>query len=378
MIADWFKPADPADAKAKGGASTSSGNAADSAAAASAAAEESKRKAEYAQKRREEEPSIRRELSDDEVAERRAAAMRRKLASSASGPSPQGEGTTFEGMFRPLNSLLMGENMGHFHEGIEVNTQRQMHNMMVASKLAVGSPQAAGWELTLQSNGFADVNAVTYTTSGRMSLMHQRMFKSGALGVLQFAAQPTPAGPQGNFFGMVQWPWMRNGTSQINYLKGQQVTLSHAAKIFRGTSVGCQMTYDSMQRMTSMSWGAAIQRKNVQWFAQCTPDKGEWKVATTRHDWELDTEVFAQLEMANRKGNQGGEDLMSMISFGLKKPFIGGATVQACLQGFSRLKATLELPFGGDREGLNRVNLRYCVQYDAVKGAAKQGISLSL
>mmetsp|Transcript_5016 Transcript_5016/g.15836 ORF Transcript_5016/g.15836 Transcript_5016/m.15836 type:complete len:374 (-) Transcript_5016:215-1336(-) len=373
MIADWFKPADPADAKKP--AASSSGSADDGAAAAA-----SSEKAAYAQKRREEEPEIRRELTDDELSERRAAAMRRKLAASATGGQSghPGDNVTFEGMFRGLNALLMSENMGHFHDGIEVNTQRQMHNMLVASKLSVGSPQSAGWELTLQSNGFADVNAVTYTTSGRMSLMHQRMFKSGALGVLQFAAQPTPAGPQGNFFGMLQWPWMRNGTSQINYLKGQQVTLSHAAKILRGTCVGAQMTYDTMQRATSMSWGATLQRKNVNWFAQWTPDKGEWKVATTRHDWELDTEVFAMLEMANRKGNQGGEDLMSMISFGLKKPFIGGATVQACLQGFSRLKATLDLPFGGDREGLNRVNLRYCVQYDAVKGAAKQGISLTL
>jgi hypothetical protein len=371
MIADWFKPADPKDPATSSNAAVGSGNAADA---------DARRKA-HAAKLREQEPEINRELSPEEARDRRSSAMRRKLAASAGSGAGHGHpdrSVTFEGLFRPLNALLMTEQHSDFHDGIALNLSRQIHNSMVQTKMSVGSPQAAGWEITLQANGFSDVNAVTYTTAGRMSLMHQRMFKSGALAVLQFMAQPTPAGPQGNFFGMLQWPWMRNGSSQISYLKSQHVNLSHAAKIVRGTTVGAQLTYDMMTKATSVTYGACIQRKNVSWFGKWTPDKSEWSIATTRFDWELDTEVFAQLEMANRKGQSGGEDLMSMVSVGMKKPFIGGAVVNACLQGFSRLKATLELPFGGDREGFNRVTLKYCVQYDAVKGAAKQGISLSM
>jgi hypothetical protein len=367
MLADWFKPADPAAAP---NATTSSGAEGESGA-------DARRKA-HAQKLRDQEPAINRQLTADELREQRDAALRRKLAASAGSGGHPDRAVSFESIFRPLNALLMTEQHSDFHDGVQLNTTRQMHNLMVASKLSVGSPQAAGWELSLQSNGFADVNAVTYTTSGRLSLMHQRMFKSGALGVAQFMAQPTPAGPQGNFFGMLQWPWMRHGSSQVNYLRGQHINLSHAAKVVRGTTVGAQMTYDMVSRSTSMTYAACIQRKNVSWFGKWTPDKAEWQLASLRHDWELDTDIFVMVEMANRKGQSGGEDLMSMVSVGLKKPFIGGSCVSACLQGFSRLKAVLELPFGGDREGLNRVTLKYCIQYDAVKGAAKQGISLSL
>lgn len=375
MIADWFKPADPEAAK-----TAAAGTPASSSGSAEAASDAAARRQQHAQKLRESEPTINRDLSAEELAERRQAEMQRKLAASATGGRGQGpQGVTFDGMFRPLNALLLDQQSGvEFHDGVQLNVQRSMHNAMVASKLTVGSPQAAGWEVSLQSQGFTDVNAVTYSTNGRLGLMHQRMFKSGALGVGQWSVQPTPMGPQGGFYGMLQWPWMRNGATQLSYIKGQQVNLSHAARPIRGTTVGAQLSYDMMQKQTSLTWGAAMQRNNVNWFFQYCPDKGEWKVATSRFDWELDTEMFVQLEMAARKSQGGAEDLMSMITTGIKKPFIGGAVVHATLSGFSRLKAVLELPFGGDREGMNAIALKYCIQYDAIKGAAKHGISLSV
>lgn len=370
MLAEWFKPADPqAKPAAAGGESKSAVH-----------SEEDKRK-EHSRKLREQEPVIAKELTAEELSAQREATLRRKLAAAANGSGGQagpGNSATFESIMRPLNRLLMTEQHNEFFDGIQMQTSRQMHNLMVQSKLSVGSPQTAGWELVLQANGFSDVSSVTYSTAGRTSLMHQRMFKSGALGVGQFMAQNTPMGPQGNFYGMLQYPWMRNGASSISYLKGQNVTLSHGVRVLRGLTVGANMAYDMTTKTTSMTYAGSLNRKNVSWYGSWTPDKGEWKLATTRQDWELDTEMFAMVEMANRKGQSGGEDLMSMVSFGLKKPFIGGATVSAVLQGFARLKGVLELPFGGDREGFNRVTLTYCVQYDAIKGACKQGIGLSL
>lgn len=358
MLADWFK----------------GGSEAKDAPAVTPEVDAAAKRDAHRRKLLEDEPQVRRELTAEELDAERTDAMRAKLRRTASESRPAGpnNAVTYDSMFRAVNRLMLSEQHAEFHNGLTMQTSRQVHNMQVQSKFTVGTPQTAGWELTLQTNGFSDVNAVTYNSLGRYQLMHQRVFKSGALAVTQFMGQ-AQAGAPGTFFGMVQYPWMRDACTQLTYLKTQHLNLSHAARLVRNLTVGANMTYDLTTKATSISYGFLKQQGNVNWVGQWTPDKGEWKIATTRHDWELDTEVFAQLELATARGG----DKSSVMSFGIHKPFIGGSVVSAVLTGFTKLKAVLDLPFGCDRPGMNQVGVRYTVQYDAAKGAVKHGLSVT-
>jgi hypothetical protein len=367
MLTEWLSGSGKADAEKATGS-------VDPAAAAAEAKRVEHRKALEA------EPEVHREQTADEQRENSDKALRKKLIDSAKEPSPgPNSAITFDGLFRTAGRLLISEQQVDFHDGLQLNLSRQAHNMQVSSKWQFGNPQAAGWDVNLQMNGFGDVTSTSYSTLGRFSLMHQRVFKSGALMVAQFMVQPQAAqmgAPPGTLFFMMQWPWIRGGCTQFNYLRSQHVQLSHTARLMRGVHLGAQMQYDTNTHDTAMSYGlsAASTDKTAMFAAQATPDKGEWKVAMTKADAASDVEMVVQLERVEKQ--QGG--LQPALSIGLRKPFIGGAVVSAVMTQFQRLKVVLDLPFGCGRAGINEASLQYTLKFDAHSGGVKHGLALTL
>jgi hypothetical protein len=320
-------------------------------------------------------PVIAAEPTEDDKARR----VQSKLRSSFTGPRGV-QGVSFDSLSRATNRVLPTSDRGGYAgpeeaDGVTLSCSRNIHNIMASSKWTLGKPQSAGWEMSLQMNGFSDVTAVTYSTQGRYSLMHQRMFKSGALAVTQFMYQPQMAMMGGTFFSMLQYPWGPNGaTTQVQYVRGQQVQLSHAARIVRGVNAGACMTYELPTNKTSVAYAfhTTSTDKKSQWAGSWTPATGEWKLATTKFDYQSDREIGVQIEMADKRGQ-----LVPLMSVGFVKQLIGGGQVQALLTNFRRLKAFVELPFGGQRAGFNQVKLVWGVQFDADTGGCKHGLQLS-
>lgn len=375
MLKDWFSGASSQPA-----AGTSGAQVPDTAAADKAAARQRRLDADP-------EPA-QRELSAEEQATRRDEGLRRKLqaarrygGSARRGGPPGGGAPAYESFSRGFNRLLMEQcNASEFlHDGLQVGVSRQAHNAQVQTKYTVGNPQNAGFELNLQLHGFSDMTAASYSTQGRYSLMHQRMFRSGAVGVAQFMAQPQAAamgGPPGTFFGMLQVPgWVPGGCTQLTYLRGQHVQLNHAARVVRGLSVGANLTYDVATHATTMAYAAhfAAADRSSEYLATMNPDSGEWKLAAMKSDWNSDTDMAVVLDCTEKKGH-----IVPQLHLALRKNLIGGGALSAVLTGFHKLKTVLEIPFGGDRAGLNQVTVAYGLQYDAVQGSAKHGLTLSM
>lgn len=351
-------------------------------------------------------PNSAKTKNEPRSAEEDAALQRQKLKESVTpyrgngatgNPAGGGGGVTYDQMFSNVNKLLLAGQQAQesLHDGLSFNVARQMATVQLSTKWSLGgSPMGAGqgpgsWEITCQSNGFADVTAATWSSKGQHALMHHRVFKNGGVGVAQFVIQPAAAamGMSPNiFFGMLQWPWLGSkgttgGTTQISYQRGQQIQLSHTAKLFRGLTVGAQLSYEIPMQNTALSFAAHTISvdKTGQWAFQWGVDRAEWRLAHTRIDPYSDLEMMCQLDYAERQGRGPGEGRwLSSMAFGVKKPFIGGACVTAVISGWSRIKALLELPFGGERFGMNQVSVTYGLQFDVKSGSTRHGLTISM
>ncbi|RNF11449.1 hypothetical protein TraAM80_00895 [Trypanosoma rangeli] len=312
------------------------------------------------------------EPSPAEDASQREEMLRRKLAASAKeGPSSPAKLVSYESMFRGVQRLLMEGSFGEINEGLSLNLARNAQNVMISSKCVLVSPQMSHWEVGFQMNGFSDIVAASYNTLSRWSLMYQRVSSTGALLLAQCMAQKQQGMTQGTVVGMIQYPWVYGGCTLAQYVKNQSLTLSHAQRIVRGVHVGSSLSWDSMTKGTSLSHGfmAVTPSKKGSLSGEWTPGKGEWKLALTKKDWAHDAEFAMQLDHTQKE-----EEMVSQLSFGLRKQFIGGGSMSAVLSGFSVVKAAVELPYGGERSGLNQINCMYNAQYNIRSGALKHGL----
>jgi hypothetical protein len=336
-----------------------------------------KQEQEKRETRLREEPTLRSAEHEEKSHKDKWRSKLRESAISESRTAGGGPGLGYDSLLRPASRVmpLDPQSSQDYHEGIKINAARSVQNINVQSQWTLGNPQHSNWEYTFQMQGFSDVNSVSYTTGGKWTLIHQRMFRNGAFGMLQFMMNPQ-MGPMGNtFVMMMMYPWaVHGGTTQFSYVKGQQTSLSHAARLVRGVDVGASMTYEIPTNSTSVSYAfrTTSADKTRNWCGSINPETGAWKLAVTKYDWNSDLEVGAQMELSDKKGQ-----LVPSFAVGFRKPLIGGGLVHVINQNFYKLKALVELPFGGERVGLNQVKLNWMVQYDARDGGAKHGVTLS-
>lgn len=315
-------------------------------------------------------------ISSEEATAKKEAALEKKLRDSLKeGPPHPQSMVTYDGTFRSAQRVLMDGNMAEQTDGLSVTMSRNVQNTMVTSKWMFGNPQMSHWEISLQMNGFSDVTSVSYNTSNRWQLMYQRMFRSGATGVMQLLSQPQGDQNAGTFFGLIQYPWVHGGCTALQYVKQQTVSVSHMQRLIRGVYVGSCLNFDPNTKGTNVSYAASATNpsKTSSLAAEVKPHSGEWKVAYSRADWGTDQEMTAQLEFTEKRNGK-----ISLLSVGLRKQLIGGGVVNCVVSGFSKLRAVVEMPFGGDRAGLNQLMMSYSLQYDIPTGGLKQGVSFVL
>lgn len=320
----------------------------------------------------ESDPIHHKEMSPEEKRAQTQENYKRKL-SQDDKPAPL---FAYDNALRGPQRILM-EGHQDSSEGLTLNVARNVHNTMVSTKWTFGNPQAANWELSLQMQGFSDVISASYSTLSRWSLMYQKTFTAGGLVVAQLMAQPQMmqmGGPAGSFFGLVQYPLVRGGCTAVQYVKTQQVAVSHMQKILRGLHLGAQMTYDVNTKGTSMSYcfNSQTSDRSMTWAGELKPSTGEWKVACTKADWGNDVEVCAQVEYTEKR-----QGLVRLMSLGLKRNLIGGGHMSAVIAGFSKIRAAIEFPFGGERAGFNQVNFAYNLQYEIASGGLKHGVTFT-
>lgn len=313
----------------------------------------------------------------EEISAKKEALLEKKLRDSLKeGPPHPQNMVAYDSAFRTSQRVLMDGNMAEQTDGLSVNMSRNVQNTMVTSKWLFGNPQMSHWEVSLQMNGFSDVTSVSYNTMNRWQLMYQRVFRSGAMCVMQLMSQPQGDGSNaGNFFGLVQYPWVHGGCTALQYVKQQAVTVSHMQRLIRGVYAGSALNYDPNTKGTTVSYAASATNpsKTSTLAAEIKPHSGEWKVAYNRADWGTDQEMTAQLEFTEKRNGK-----ISLLSVGLRKQMIGGGVVNCVISGFSKLRAAVEMPFGGDRAGMNQVMMSYNLQYDIPTGGLKQGVSFVL
>lgn len=290
-----------------------------------------------------------------------------------SAPNPNSM-FAYDNCFRGPNRILM-EQPGR-DEGLVISCSRNAVNAMVTSKWNFNCPKTSFWEVAVQMHGFSDLVSASYSTMKRWQLTYQRTFSAGGLAVMQVMAQPAMmqmGGPGGSFFGLVQIPWVRGGCTALQYVKTQQVALSHMQRIVRGVHLGAQATYIVPTHDTEMSYVAHTMSadKSMQWAGEVKPESGEWKVTCIKADWATDVEMCAQVE--HTKKQQG---YLSQLCFGMKARLVGGGSVQAAMIGFSKVKAAFEFPIGGDRLGFNQMTLGYNCMLNLESGGLKQGLNI--
>lgn len=315
-------------------------------------------------------------LTDEEVQANREAAFERKLRDGIKeGPAHPNNMVTYEAAFRNAQRVLMEGNGAESNEGLQLSMGRNAQNCMINSKWSLGNPQASNWEVSLQMNGFSEVTSVSYCTMNRWSLMHQRIFRTGAMGLIQAFSQPQGGMFMGNLVCLLQYPWVTGGATQLQYVKGQSLSLSHMQRVLRGFFIGSALNYDPNTHATTMSYALLAQnsKKTASVAAEIKPESGEWKVAYTRQEWSTDHEISVQLENTEKRAG-----LINLLSIGLRKQLIGGGVVDCVLSGFSKLRAVVEIPFGGERQGFNQTRMSYNVQYDIQSGGLKHGLSLTV
>nr|CCC92951.1 conserved hypothetical protein [Trypanosoma congolense IL3000] len=313
------------------------------------------------------------EPSQEEATSQYEDNFRKKLAARAKeGPPSVGKLVAYETLFRPLQNILMDGIAREMQEGVTVNIARNAQNVMVSTKTTIISPQMSNWELSLQMNGFTDLVVATYNTLSRWSLMYQHVSSTGALLFAQCMAQAQHGMTQGTVVGMIQYPWVQGGCTQVQYVKDQSFSVSHAQNLIRGLYFGSNLAWDAVTKGTSLSYAfsATNPSKTGTLAGEWSPCKGEWKLGIAKSDWASDAEFAIQLEYA--KKGQGAS--MSLLSLGIKKQFVGGGSVNTSLIGFSKLRAMVEVPFGGEQSGFNRFTCMYNALYDIHSGGLRHGI----
>lgn len=308
----------------------------------------------------------------ESLSAQRREAFQKKLAETAAEglPSPN-KLVTYDSLFRRVQTILLDGNNNEVQEGLTLNISRNAQNTMVASKWNLSTPQTSHWEINLQMNGFSDVVAASWNTLNRYQLMYQRMSSTGAMLVTQFMAQKQQGMCQGTVFGLFQYPWVNGGCTQVQYVKDQSFSMSHVQRIIRGVHVGSNLTIDPTTHESSISHALSLMtpRKDAGLMAEFTPSKGTWKLAATGFGWQDNMDLAAQVEY-----KEGRESMVSTISFGVRKAYVGGAQLAASLAGFNKLRINLDLPFGGEHRGMNQFHMLLNCQYGVHDGTFKQGL----
>lgn len=309
-------------------------------------------------------------------AEQRDKELRRKLQSAARPDKvSSSQAHTYDSAFRGIARVVMDGHQFSLSEGLLVNVARGVHNVLVSTKWNLGAPQTSNAEWAIQMSGFSDLTSVSYSSLKRWQLLHQRSFPNGALMVLQFASQTQMGmGTFGSFYAMAQYPIMRGGWAQLQYVKQQSVSLSIMQEVLHGMNVGSQMTYELSSNKTSVSYclSARGPEKNLTTAAEIKPATGEWKIGMSRFEWSTDSELACMLERAE---SQHGKQCSFIV--GMKHNHIGGGSVAFSLRNFYKLRSSVALVYGGARPGANQVQVTYDATYDALSGKYAHGLSVT-
>lgn len=310
--------------------------------------------------------------SPESIVEQRREAFQKKLAETAAEglPSPN-KLVTYDSLFRRAQGILLEGNNNEMQEGVTLNVSRNVQNTMVASKWHLSNPQMSHWEINLQMNGFTDVLAASWNTLNRYQLTYQRVSSTGAMVVTQFMAQKQQGMCQGTVFGLLQYPWVRGGCTQVQYVKDQSFSISHVQRIIRGVHVGTNLSLDPVTHTSSLSHAVSLMtpRRDAGFMAEFTPSKGTWRLAAVGSNWPTNVELAAEVEY-----KEGREGMTSAINIGARKTFVGGMQLASSLAGFNKLRVNLDIPFGGDVQGVNQFRMMMSAQYDVHGGALKQGL----
>ncbi|EPY27979.1 hypothetical protein STCU_01226 [Strigomonas culicis] len=305
-------------------------------------------------------------------AERRRHAFEKKLAETAKeGPPSPNHLVAYDSLFRRAQTVLLEGNNNEVQQGITLNVGRNVQNTMISSKWSFVNPQQSAWELSLQMNGFTDIIGASWSTLKRYQLMYQRSSSTGAMLVTQFMAQKQQGMCQGMLFGMLQYPWVSGGCTQVQYVKDQSFGLSHVQRLIRGVHVGSNLTVDPTTHASTLSYAASFMnpKKDSGFMAEITPSKGTWKVAATHFLWSQNMDNAIELEY-----KEGREGMATSLNVGCRKNYVGGAQLLAALKGFHTLKVNLTLPFGGTLPGMNQLRVLFDCEYDVHTGGLKQGL----
>lgn len=310
----------------------------------------------------------------DERAKQREAFEKKLKESAVEKPAAAQGMLSYETLFRNSQGVMLEGSMNEVQEGININIARNVQNTMLSSKWTLATPQTSNWEITAQMNGFNDIIAASWSTLNRYQLLYQRMPLNGALIVAQFMAQKQRGMVQGNVFGMMQYPWLFGGCTQVQYIKDQSFSVSHLQRLVRGLHVGSNLTLNPATRSSTLSHVLSFitPNKDASFLCELTPAKGSWRLVATAHDWGQNMDAAMQLEY-----NEGQEGMASLLSFGCRKKFIGGAQLTTAISAFNQLRASLSLPFGGEVPGVNQLALQINCQYDVHSGKLRQGLSLT-
>lgn len=305
-------------------------------------------------------------------ASKRREAYEKKLAESArGGPLHPSQTVAYDSIFRRPQSLLLEGNNNEVQEGVTLNIGRGAQNTMISTKWNLSSPQTSNWEVNLQMNGFSDAIGASWNTLNRYQLFYQRVSSAGAMLVTQFMAQKQGGMTGGTFFAMLQYPWRFGGCTQLQYIKDQSFSMSHTQRLIRGVHLGTNLTVDPQTHGSSLSHAISFTTptKANSLMAECTPSEGTWKIATTGFSWETNLHLAAEVEYKKTR-----DGMRSVLNFGCKKSFVGGAELTSSLLGFNTAKVNLELPFGGEVRGPNQFRVGLNCEYDVHNGSLKQGL----
>lgn len=316
-------------------------------------------------------------LDDTETAEnrRRAVTEEKTKEMLAKGPSKGQSAVTYDSIFAPIQEMVFQERVNEVQEGIQVQVAKHAQNAMVTSKWTFGNPQSADWELNVQMNGFSDIVAASWSTNNRYQLMYQNSFSSGALFVMQAFAQKQGYMSHGSMFSMLQYPWSFHGCSQAQYVKDQSVSFDHLQRMARGLHIGSKLVinYSTPPNIATLThaFSFVTPKKNTSFMGEINPSNGTWKLAAVAKDWRLNTEGVIQIDY---KENDQGQKSSSFL-VGLRRSYIGGATLSTALANFQSLSLNLQLPFGGQLPNTNQFLMQLKCLYDIRTGGLKHGIT---
>eukprot|EP00796_Vickermania_ingenoplastis_P006168 gene6168-4446_t len=289
--------------------------------------------------------------------ERRRAVAEQKMAEIVEqGPAQPKRMVAYDSLFQHVQEILMEDGRGNeFKEGVQINVSRRAMNAMI-------SPNMSEWEVNLQMNGFTDILAATWSTSNRYQLIYQNVSSLGSLFVAQVFAQTKGPATQGSLFTMFQYPWWFGGCSQIQYLKGQNFSLSHTQRLIRGKNVDL-----------AHALSIATHKKNTIMVGEIHPLKGTWKISAAMREWGNSSKGVAELEYKETEDGQKA----SALKLGFQRAFVGGANITTSLINFDAVNIDVHLPFGGSIQGLNQFKMQLKCKYDLRSGGLKHNLVLT-